>query len=88
MRSPVGTTSIFFAGIHSAAFTTSEAVTCSNESVNNIQPFTPGEGRSGFNVIALEQRQANPVLARMKCDEERETQVYNGSLHGVGPSSR
>jgi hypothetical protein len=38
-------------------------------------------------LTALRQRQANRPFARIKSDEERETQVYDCSLYGLGPAS-
>lgn len=40
-----------------------------------------------FVLIASEQGRVNPALATMDGDQERETQIYDSSLHGVGPSS-
>ena len=40
-----------------------------------------------FLLSALGQRQANRPVARMKGYEERETQVYDRSLHRLGPLS-
>ena len=41
-----------------------------------------------FFLIVDEQRRANPALARMNDHEERNTQVYDGSLHRVRPRTR
>ncbi len=38
-------------------------------------------------LTALGQRQANRPVARIKSDEERETQVYDCSLYGLRPAS-
>jgi len=38
-------------------------------------------------LTALGQRQANGPVAKIKSHEERETQIYDRSLHGLGPLS-
>jgi hypothetical protein len=38
-------------------------------------------------LVALRQRQANRPVARIKSDEERETQVYDCPFYGLRPAS-
>jgi hypothetical protein len=57
--------------------------------VTILRAAIAGRYRKAFSsfLIASEQRRVNPARATMDSDQERETQIYDSSLHGVGPSS-